>query len=130
MYIIGIVSDKKYLPLAEAIDDGKIDPMVSVITVTELIKVLGMIDREKAVKTVSQLKSSKIDIQVLGLPIAEKAGYLRLKYNIPTADSLIGATGIIHKASHILTNDAHFNSIKSLIKPINYPQMLKLIKKL
>ncbi|MDP6155798.1 MAG: PIN domain-containing protein [Candidatus Thermoplasmatota archaeon] len=130
MYVIGIISDKKYLPIAQAIDDGKIDSMVSVITITELIKVLGMVDRKKAIKTVSQLKSSKIDIKVLGLPIAEKAGYLRLKYDIPTADSLIGATGIIHKASHILTNDAHFNSIKSLIKPINYSQVLKLIKKL
>ena len=130
MHIVGVLSDKRYMPIADAIDEGKIDAIISVISLTELIKILGKYDLEKTRTTITQLKSSEIDIQPLDTSIAEKAGYIRLKYDIPTADSLIGATGIICKAKHILTSDNHFNSIKSLIKPINLNKLLKLIKKL
>jgi hypothetical protein len=52
-----------------------------------------------------------------------------LKYDIPTADALIGATGIVCNADHVLTSDPHFNAIKSFIKPINVDKMLKLVKR-
>jgi len=130
MHIVGILSDTIYLSVAEAIDQKKIDAVISVISLTELIKILGKYDLDKTKTTITQLKSSNLEIKPLDTSIAEEAGYIRLKYNIPTADSLIGATGIICKADHILSNDDHFNSIKSLIKPIDLNKLLKLIKKL
>ncbi|MFZ3167420.1 MAG: hypothetical protein WA130_07375 [Candidatus Methanoperedens sp.] len=44
---------------------------------------------------------------------------MRLKYDIPTADSLIAATGVVENVKRILTDDVHFEATKSLIKPID-----------
>jgi len=44
--------------------------------------------------------------------IAIRAGDLRLKYDIPTADSLIAATGVVEILKHILTDDEHFEATK------------------
>lgn len=130
MHIIGILSDPKYQPLASAIDDERIDAVISVISITELIKILGKYDNKKARLTIRHLKSSKIEIEPLDAVTAEKAGIIRLKYNIPTADALICATGIVCNADHILTSDTHFNTVRSIIKPIDINKLLKLIKKL
>ena len=130
MHVIGMLSDPTYLPIAKAIDTGKIDAVISVISITELIKILGKKDLTKAKATVRYLKSSKIKIEELDTSIAERAGELRLKYDIPTADALIGATGINSKADHIFTSDRHFNAIRSMIKPIDVNKFLKVIKKL
>ncbi len=52
--------------------------------------------------------------------IAMQAGELRLKYDIPTADSLIAATGIVGNTINILTDDTrHFSPIRKLIKIID-----------
>jgi len=43
-----------------------------------------------------------------------------LKYDIPTADSLIAATGIVGNTTNVLTDDTrHFSPIKKLIKIID-----------
>ena len=130
MHIVGILSDERYMPVAEAIDTEKIMAVISTISLTELIKLLGNYDLERARTTIMLIKSSKIDIRPVDTAVAEKAGEMRLKYPIPTADSIIGATGIISKAAHIFTSDHHYNSISSLIKPIDIKKLLKLIKKL
>ncbi|MBU4444391.1 hypothetical protein KJ656_04820 [bacterium] len=42
---------------------------------------------------------------------------MRLKYNIPTVDSLIAATGLTEGVKHVLTrDDRHFEPIINLIK--------------
>ena len=130
MHIAGLLSEEDYMPLAEAIDEGRVEAVVSVVSLTELIKILGRFDAERARKTISRLKSSKIGILPLDAMTAERAGYLRLRYDIPTADSLIGSTGIIAKAGHILTSDRHFDSSRSMIKPIDVDKLLKMISKL
>ncbi len=58
--------------------------------------------------------------------ISINAGKLRLRYDIPTADSLIAATGIVENVKHILTDDDHFNPLVNLIKPINLKMALKM----
>lgn len=57
--------------------------------------------------------------------IAIRAGELRLKYDIPTIDSLIAATGLVNNVKYILTDDDHFNSLKNMIKPIDLKKALK-----
>ncbi len=47
--------------------------------------------------------------------IAAHAGELRLKYNIPTIDSIIAATGIVENIKHVLTYDRrHFEHVKKI----------------
>ena len=61
--------------------------------------------------------------------IAIRAGELRLKYDIPTIDSIIAATGIVNNVKHILTDDDHFKPLKNTIKPIDLKNALELALK-
>lgn len=110
MHIEAIFSkDPKYLKLIDAIDEGKLTAMASVITLTELVKNMGKKDKARMETAVRELKSSEILLVDVNQEIAEEAGRLRLKYGIPTVDSVIAATSIIENIKHVLTNDErHF----------------------
>ncbi|MCZ7391919.1 MAG: hypothetical protein ABOK23_00365 [Candidatus Methanoperedens sp.] len=56
-----------------------------------------------------------------------RAGDIRLKYDIPTIDSLIAATGLVENIKHILTHHTrHFEVTKNLIKPVDLKTVLKM----
>jgi predicted nucleic acid-binding protein len=128
MYISALLADKKHRKLAEAIDNGKIDAIASVISLTELVKILGSKDMERMRITIRKLKSSGLRMVDVNSSIAEKAGELRLHYDIPTADALICSTGIMANAKHILTNDRHFDATSKLIKPLDMRKLLKMTR--
>jgi predicted nucleic acid-binding protein len=130
MYIEAILSrdEPPYTDFADAIDDGRIIGISSTVSLTELIKNLGMKDTTRMQTTVRQLKSSEIILVNVTQKIAARAGELRLRYNIPTVDSLIAATGIVENVRHILTNDDHFDPLVNLIKPIDMKMALKLAR--
>jgi predicted nucleic acid-binding protein len=130
MYIEAILSrdEPPYTDFADAIDDGKIIGISSTVSLTELIKNLGMKDTTRMQTTVRQLKSSEIILVNVTQKIAARAGELRLRYDIPTVDSLIAATGIVENVRHILTDDDHFNPLVNLIKPIDMKKALKLAR--
>jgi len=131
MYIEAMLckNEPPYTDFADAIDDGKIIGIASTVSLTELIKNLGMKDSNRMKTTVRQLKSSEIVLVNVTQEIAARAGELRLRYDIPTIDSLIAATGIVENVRHILTDDDHFNPLVNLIKPIDMKQALKLAKR-
>jgi predicted nucleic acid-binding protein len=128
MYIEAILikDEPPYTDFADAIDDGKIIGISSTVFLTELIKNLGMRDTDRMKNTIRQLKSSEIILVNVTQKIASRAGELRLKYDIPTVDSLIAATGIVENVRHILTDDDHFNPLVNLMKPIDMKMALKL----
>lgn len=112
---------------ADALDNGKILGISSVVSLTELTKHLGKKDEEKLRTTIQELKSSEIIFVNVTQNIAERAGELHWKYEVPTADSLIAATGMVENTRHVLTGDQrHFGPIKNLIKIIDLKQALKL----
>lgn len=116
MHIEAIFSkDPRYLNLIDAIDDGKIMGLSSVVTLTELIKNMGKKDEKRMETSVRELKSSEIILVDVTQEIAEEAGRLRLKYGIPTIDSLIAATSIVENIKHVLTTDErHFGKLPKL----------------
>lgn len=128
MYIEAILikDEPPYTDFADAIDDGKIIGISSTVSLTELIKNLGMKDADRMKNTIRQLKSSEIILVNVTQKIASRAGELRLKYDIPTVDSLIAATGIVENVRHILTDDDHFDPLVNLMKPIDMKMALKL----
>ncbi len=128
MHIAALLTDEggTYSVLAQALDEGKIAGVISVVTLTELAKILGIENyREK----INQLISSKLIFVEVDKMIAICAGELRLKYGLPTADSLIAATGIVENVKHILTDDSHFDTTKNQIKPVDLKTALKLASK-
>ncbi len=128
MHVVDILIDDSYFDLAQAIQDKKITGLVSVVTLTELVKIGGIKHKEKMHNNLNSLINSNLIFVDVNHTIAMRAGELRLKYDIPTVDSLIAATGIVENVKHILTDDHHFKPLKNHIKPINLKTALKLAK--
>jgi len=126
MYIADILIDDSYIKLAKALQNKSITGLVSVITLTELMKIRGMKDNERMHSDLNNLMASDLVFVDVNDTIAIRAGELRLKYDIPTVDSLIAATGIVNNVKHILTDDAHFKPLKNMIKTIDLRKALKL----
>lgn len=128
MHVADILMDDSYFELARAIQNKKMTGLASVITLMELIKIRGMKDKEKMYSDLDRLITSNLVFMDVDDTIAMRAGELRLKYDIPTADSLIAATGIVENVKHILTDDEHFKPLKNIIKPIDLKTALELVK--
>lgn len=127
MYAIDLLADERMKRLAELIREGTVQGIISVITITELVKILGQIDEAKMKATLDSILSSELVVADVTYGIARLAGELRLNCSIPTGDSLIAATGIHHGATNILTDDDHFVQVKKAIKPIGYRQLMRLV---
>ncbi|NOR48220.1 MAG: PIN domain-containing protein [Methanosarcinaceae archaeon] len=128
MHVADILIDDSYFDLAQAIQDKKIIGLVSVVTLTELVKIGGTKHKEKMHNNLNSLINSNLIFVDINHTIAMRAGELRLKYDIPTVDSLIAATGIVENVKYILTDGHHFKPLKNHIKPINLKTALKLAK--
>lgn len=130
MHLARLFKDNSYLELAEAINEGKIEATSSVISLTELTKTLGVIDEKRMRRAVQDLISSRLIFVNVTRTIAMRAGDLRLRYDIPTVDSVIAATGVVENIKHILTSDTrHFEPVKNLIKPIDLRAAMRLVEK-
>ena len=125
MYIIDLLSDPSFEDISTKLDEGNLEGLMSVVTITELVKILGKKDEKRMHATISKLHSSKLSIIDVSWQVAQKAGEIRLKYDIPTIDSIICATGILNGAKHVLTRDKDFRIVKNLIKPIDEKQLRK-----
>ena len=113
MHIAALLTNENesYFELAEAVKNQKILGVVSVVTLTELIKNLGIENRQK----ILDLASTNLVFINVTQRIAMHAGDLRLKYGIPTIDSIIAATCIVENIKHILTYDhRHFEPVKKI----------------
>ncbi len=118
-----------YTTFADAVDNGKILGISSVVSILELVKHLGKKDEKRMRTTIRELKSSEIILVDVNQNIAERAGELHWKYDVPTADSLIAATGIVENLKHVLTNDRrHFGNIENFVKITNLQKALDLAK--
>lgn len=127
MHIAELLTNESgaYFELAKAIKNQKITGVVSVVTLTELIKILGEENRDK----INDLVYTKLVFINITQKIAMRAGDIRLKYDIPAIDSLIAATGLVENIKHILTHDTrHFEVTKNLIKPVDLKTVLKMAK--
>lgn len=127
MHITDLLLEDSHFELAQAVQNKKITGIVSVITLTELVKTSGMKDKELMRSILFRLISSNLIFLDVTQKIAITAGEIRLKYDIPTADSLIAATGIVENVKHILTDDEHFDATKGLIKPIDLKAAMRLV---
>lgn len=128
MHIIDLLTEDSHFELAQALQSKRIIGVVSVITITELIKVVGLKNVELMHDILNRLISSNLIFVDVNPRIATHAGELRLKYDIPTADSLIAATGVVENVKHILTDDDHFDPLVNKIKKINLKTALKMAR--
>jgi predicted nucleic acid-binding protein len=126
MHISDLLIEDSHFELAQALQNKKITGLVSVITLTELVKTSGMKNKDLMYSILDRLISSNLIFVDVSQQIAIRAGEMRLKYDIPTADSLIAATGVVENVKHILTDDEHFEATKGLIKPVDLKAAMRL----
>lgn len=127
MAVLELLSNPQYQKLAIALDEGKMHGVISTISLTEIYKIVGAEDERKAREIVTKIVASNLESREVDAAVARKAGELKLRYRMPTADSLIAATGIVAGAKHVLIEDQHFQAIKSLIKPVRLKQAERMI---
>lgn len=93
---------------AESIEDSG-NLLVPVISIYEVFKkILLTTDEARAFQAVVQMKQGRV--VELTEEIALKAAVVSIDHNLPLADSIIYATGLIENAL-ILTQDADFESL-------------------
>lgn len=119
MYILKILKNEEMREIARLIDQRKIAALTSTINLIETYTILAKRDKTKAMKDITRLRASELKVYDVTSSLIETSGDFRNRYNLPLADSIIAATGVTKRATHILTNDAHFNEVKKLIKPID-----------
>ena len=59
----------------------------------------------------SLIKGKNINIIDCNVEIAKKAGEISASFNIPSIDSIIASTSIIHNCHELLSDDSHFNKL-------------------
>lgn len=117
------VKEGPYFKLAEKIKNQKINGVISVVTLAELIIHLGKDIYKQKLK---ELVSSNLVIVDINQEIAIRAGELHMDQKLPLGDALIAATGITENIKHVLTDDGHFDASQNFIKPINLKTALKM----
>jgi len=128
MEILNLLTNPDYKDLKAAIDNHHVKAEISAVSFTEIYKVIGKTSEREARRIIREIIASDISFRVVDYRVGVKAGELRLHYGIPTVDALIAATGIMSNATHILTTDSHFQTIKKIIKPITMKEIKKMVK--
>ena len=94
------------------VEDGKIEGLISLISLAELYSGQEMENVAKKEGVESLL--SIFLVANLGGAIAEMAGEIRRKHKMALADALIASTAILNNVSLFTFNTGHFKSIKQL----------------
>jgi len=128
MEILNLLTDPHYKKLETAIDNHYVKAEISAVSLTEIYKIIGKSSEEEAGRIIRGIIASELSFRDVDYRIGIKAGELRLHYDIPTVDALIAATGIINNATHILTTDPHFQTIKKLIKSATVKEVKRMLK--
>lgn len=129
MYLVRLLQDEAMIDLAELIQEDKIEAVVSPLAMVEVYSVLAKRDKARAKSYIGSLWASKLLIPGLTLSTITLSGDLKNEYKLHLADAIIAATGITSEAKHILTDDAHFKSVRKRIKPINLKQCKNMLLK-
>ncbi|GIP32023.1 type II toxin-antitoxin system VapC family toxin [Paenibacillus sp. J2TS4] len=115
---------EKAKSILEQIEDGLVTAVASSVSLTEiLVKPIreGNLTLEKQYKL---LFSHFPNLTILPIDnmVAERAAYLRGKYNIRTPDALILATALAANADFFITNDQRLENVKE-IKCVSLDQL-------
>jgi predicted nucleic acid-binding protein len=103
----------------EIVEEGKVQAIASVITLSEILKKPIREGDEALEKRYRILFSHfpNLFVEPVSVEVSEQAAYLRGKYHLKTPDALILATAITSGADLFITNDqrlAHVREIRTM----------------
>ncbi len=104
--------------ILEAIDQGEMEAVISIVTIAELIigyyKNKELKEKEEFIRGLYANKNYKIIN--LDFILAEKAGEIKSKTNLKMPDCIIIASSILEKVPILITNDSKFDKAKDLLQ--------------
>ncbi|MBA7644957.1 hypothetical protein ES703_52708 [subsurface metagenome] len=113
--------------LLDAIEDGQLKGVISIITIAELC--VGYYDINKPKEKdeyISKLYSQDNYIIVnLDRELADQSAKIRSETNLRLPDSIIVAASLNEKVSFLISNDGKFNRVKNLIKTCTSEEFCK-----
>ena len=111
----------------DAIEDGQLKGVISIITIAELC--VGYYDINKPKEKdeyISKLYSQDNYIIVnLDRELADQSAKIRSETNLRLPDSIIVAASLNEKVSFLISNDGKFNRVKNLIKTCTSEEFCK-----
>lgn len=104
--------------ILDAIEDGQLKGVISIITIAELCVGYYIINKPKEKdEYISKLYSQDNYIIVnLDRRLADQSAKIRSETNLRLPDSIIVAASLHEKVSFLISNDGKFNPVKNLIK--------------
>jgi len=116
--------------LLDKIDSGAVDAIVSMITIAELSTGYRLTGEEKQwEKTLLHLLSSEnYKVVDMDVNVADKTGEIRSKTRLTIPDAIIVASGLIHNAGFIVTNDSDFSRVVKdlgVVTPSEYNEIME-----
>ena len=102
----------------DAVDDGKLHAVVSVISIAELCSgyYLARDERGKQELIMHLLSSKGYIITDLDLRLADTAGRIRAETGLRLPDAIIVASGLARGASYVVTHDEEFKKADRYLK--------------
>ncbi len=109
----------------DAVDEGKLQAVVSVISIAELCSGYYSARDERGKKElIMHLLSSKgYTIINLDLGLADKAGRIRAETGLRLPDAIIVASGLARGASYIVTHDEEFKKADRYLKAVTSQEL-------
>ena len=103
--------------ILDAIEDGQLKGVISIITIAELCVGYYNINKPKEKdEYISKLYSQDNYIIVnLDRRLADQSAKIRSETNLRLPDSIIVAASLHEKVSFLITNDGKFNRVKNII---------------
>ncbi|MEE9378334.1 MAG: PIN domain-containing protein [Candidatus Lokiarchaeia archaeon] len=104
--------------ILDAIEDGQLKGVISIITIAELCVGYYNVNKPKEKdEYISKLYSQDNFIIVnLDRVVADQSAKIRSKTNLRLPDSIIVAVSLLEKVSFLISNDERFNQAEKLIK--------------
>lgn len=102
--------------ILEIVEEGEVQAIVSVITLTEILT-KPIRDGDEALEKRFRILFShfpNLFVEPVSVEVSEQAAYLRGKYHLKTPDALILATAITSGADLFITNDHRLSNVKEI----------------
>ena len=116
--------------LLDAVDNGKVQAIVSVVTVAEICAGYHEAGEEREKHDFMAHIQSSPNFKVVNLDpsLADYSGKIRAQTKLRLPDAIVVATALMEKAQAIATHDQRLNNASKLIKVASARELLKSLK--
>jgi len=113
----------------DAVDNGRIQAVVSVVSVAEICVGYYLAGDEKGKQElIAHLASSKtFSVMEVDLGLADAAAKIRVETGLRLPDAIIVATGLAKGATYVVTHDEEFSKANRYLEVVTSQEMIRIL---